>query len=84
MKSSKKQIADLLVIDKILGVNNLANEKQRLLANIRLEHEDATMDELASLMSERLDKVVTKSNINHLFRALSSLAKRYRGEKNED
>jgi DNA-binding transcriptional regulator WhiA len=42
------------------------------------------MDELASLMSERLDKVVTKSNINHLFRALSSLAKRYRGEKNED
>jgi len=84
MKSSKKQIADLLVIDKILGVNNLANEKQRLLANIRLEHEDATMDELASLMSERLDKVITKSNINHLFRALSSLAKRYRGEKNED
>lgn len=84
MKSSNKQIADLLVIDKILGVNNLANEKQRLLANIRLEHEDATMDELASLMSERLDKVVTKSNINHLFRALSSLAKRYRGEKNED
>jgi hypothetical protein len=84
MKSSKKQIADLRVIDKILGVNNLANEKQRLLAKIRLEHEDATMDELASIMSERLDKIVTKSNINHLFRALSILAKRYRGERSED
>ncbi len=84
MNSSSRQIAELQVIDRILGVVNLANEKQRILAQLRLSNEDATMEELATLMSEKLNVKVTKSNVNHLFRSLSVLAKRYRGEGREN
>ncbi len=84
MKSSSRQISELQVIDRILGVQNLANEKQRILAPLRLSNEDATMEELATLMSEKLNVKVTKSNVNHLFRSLSVLAKRYRGEGREN
>ena len=65
-------------------MENLANEKQRLLAEIRLQNEDATMEELAAMLSEKMDKVVTKSNVNHIFRALRVLAKRYRGDDDEN
>ena len=84
MKSSNKQMDDLQVIERVLGIKNLANEKQRILAELRQKNEDATMEELADLMSEKLGKPVTKSNINHIFRALSVLAKRYRGAEHEN
>jgi DNA-binding protein WhiA len=84
LTSAARQLDDLRTIDKILGVKNLANEKQRLLADIRLQNEDATMEELAAMLSKKMDKVVTKSNVNHIFRALRVLAKRYRGDDDEN
>jgi hypothetical protein len=84
MNSSHRQLADIKAIDEILGIEHLANEKQKILARLRLQNEDATMDELAALMGDKMGEVVTKSNVNHLFRALNVLARRYRGEKNED
>jgi DNA-binding protein WhiA len=74
----------LQTIDQILGVKNLANDKQRILAELRLQNEDATLEELANLMSQKLGKDVTKSNVNHLFRALHVLARRYRGDEDEN
>lgn len=84
MRSSNSQLDDIRLIDRILGIKNLSKEKQRLLAELRLQNEDATMEELADLMSSRQGKTITKSNINHLFRALGVLAKRYRGDTNEN
>lgn len=84
MKSSSAQMDDIRVIDKVLGIPNLTNEKQRLLAQLRLISEDASMDELAKSLGERLGKVVSKSNISHLFRSLHALAARYRGENDEN
>lgn len=84
LTSAARQIQDLQTIDQILGVKNLANDKQRILAELRLQNEDATLEELADLMSQKLGKDVTKSNVNHLFRALHVLARRYRGDEDEN
>ena len=60
------------------GIKNIENEKQRELCKLRLENEDASMQELANLLSEKLSKEVTKSNVAHLFRKLHEIAESYR------
>lgn len=79
-EAAQKQLANIKVIEEKLGVNFLANQKLKLLCQLRLLYHDATLDELANMMSEKLEKVVSKSNINHLFRELNDLASRYSGE----
>lgn len=81
MDASKKQIDDIAIIDSKLGIKNIANQKVRLLCEIRLNHEEATMAELAKLLEEETQSPVSKSNINHLFRSLHEMASRYKGEK---
>jgi len=76
--SSKKQIKDIKIIDAVLGIDHVLNKKQQLLMKIRLEHDDASMSELATLLSEQLGEKVSRSNINHLFRAIHVLAEQYK------
>lgn len=84
VQSAKKQIEDIKYIDQVLGIKNIGNLKLKTLAMLRLEHEGASMVELANLLAEKLDKKVSKSSINHLFRSLKDLADKYReGEKHE-
>lgn len=68
-----KQVSEIKVIDKYLGIENIQNPKIKLLCQIRLENESASLLELARIMSERLERPVTKSNVNHLFRAIHQL-----------
>ena len=49
------------------------NDKERMVCRIRLERETASLQEIANILSEQLGKEVTKSNINHIFRALHQL-----------
>ena len=77
--AAKKQIEDIQIIDKVLGIDNVQNEKQRVLMKIRLENEDLTMFELSQKMSEELGEEISKSNINHLFRAIHTQAERFKG-----
>ncbi|HRX14655.1 MAG TPA: DNA-binding protein WhiA, partial [Eubacteriales bacterium] len=67
IEASERQIA---AITKLIesGKLNLVDEKLRQTADMRMEHEDATMDELASLLG------VTKSGVNHRIRKLIELA----------
>lgn len=44
--------------------------KKKALMELRLSHGDASLSELASLLSEELNATVSKSNINHLFREI--------------
>ena len=69
-KTALKQIDEIKYIDKVLGLKNITSSKQRILCQLRLENETASLQDLADLMSEQLDKPVTKSNINHLFRSI--------------
>ena len=79
LSASEKQLEDIKIIDKVLGIKNVQNKKQRALMEIRLEHDDLTLFELAQELSKVLDEPVSKSNINHLFRAIHVTAERYKG-----
>lgn len=72
-----RQVEEIKVIDKALGIENITNAKVRLLCSLRLENESASLADLADLMSERLGKDITKSNINHLFRSIHEMYLRY-------
>lgn len=78
-QAAEVQLKDIQIIDKILGIDNVQNEKQKLLMKIRLEHDDFTLSELATELSKQLNNPVSKSNINHLFRAIHQMAERYKG-----
>ena len=77
--SSKKQIKDIKIIDQVLGIEHVQNKKQQALMRIRLQHDDASLSELAKLLSDELGEPVSRSNINHLFRAIHQSAERYKG-----
>ncbi len=72
-----RQVEEIKVIDKAVGIENIENNKIRLLCSLRLENESASLTDLAELMSERLGKDITKSNINHLFRSIHEMYLRY-------
>ncbi len=71
-----RQLKEIKHIDEKLGIDNISNQKQRKLCELRLRNEQASLQELADLMSEELGTTITKSNINHLFRAIHVLYER--------
>lgn len=82
--SAKHQLEDIKVIEQKLGIQNIANQKMKVLCLLRKENEDASMLELAQLLSEEMEIKVSKSNINHLFRSIHELANRLGGTKDDD
>ena len=75
-ETALKQIEEIKEIKKIIGFETLSNPKMAILCRLRLENEQATMKELATLMSEELGYTISKSNVNHLFRAIHELYER--------
>lgn len=76
VETGKRQAEEIKAIDDMLGIENIGNKKMRILCSLRLENESASLIELADLLSEQMDKPVTKSNINHLFRSIHTLYER--------
>ena len=58
----------------MLGINNISNEKIKRLCRLRIDYPEANYSDLASLLGEEMEINVSKSNINHLFRAIKELA----------
>ena len=78
-KAAQKQIEEIKIIDQVIGIEHLQNEKQKTLMKTRLENEDASLTELSKIMSEALEEEISRSNINHLFRAIHNMAEKYKG-----
>ena len=81
IENSKKQIEEIGVVEKKLGVDNLQNAKLKALCKARLSNPEANYSELAQIISEELDETVSKSNVNHLFIKLRKMVENY--EKNQ-
>ncbi len=75
-ETGARQVEEINLIDEKLGIRNITNEKVRLLCELRLENESASLQELADLLSEKMNKDITKSNINHLFRRIHEIYER--------
>ena len=71
--TGKRQADEIRLVDERLGIKNLRNEKMIVLCELRLENESASLIDLASLMSQKLSKNITKSNVNHIFRSIHEL-----------
>lgn len=76
--AAKNQIKDIKIIDKVLKIENVQNKKHQALMKLRLEHDDYTMFELAQELGRILNQEISKSNINHMFRAIHLMAERYK------
>mgnify|MGYP003294663046 FL=1 len=76
--AAKNQIKDIKIIDKVLKIENVQNKKHQALMKLRLEHDDYTMFELAQELGKILNQEISKSNINHMFRAIHQMAERYK------
>lgn len=73
VNSGKRQKDEINYIKEHLGMNHFKNPKCLVLAELRLENESFSYDDLASLMSQKLNQTITKSNVNHLFRQIHEL-----------
>ena len=70
MSAASRQLMEIRYFQDNGGFSSFQNPKFEALMKLRLEHEDASLDELAELLSDELASTVSKSNINHLFREL--------------
>lgn len=77
----KRQAKEIKYIDDVLGIHTFHNPKKESLCYLRLENKEATLGELAALLSEEHGIVVTKSNVNHMFRSLHDLYIKLQGVK---
>ena len=76
---AKKQIKEIKYIDDVLGIHTFHNPKKELLCYFRLDNDSLSMTDLAEKLSEELGIVITKSNVNHMFRDLHTLYLKLKG-----
>jgi len=79
--NGRRQAKEIKYIDDVLGIHNLHNPKKELLCYLRMENKEASMIELAEMLSEELGQNITKSNVNHMFRSLHDLYIKLQGVK---
>lgn len=77
IKNSKDLVDIINTIDRKVGINNISNVKLRYLCEIKKANPEASYQELANLLSEKLGKKVSKSNVNHLIISLREMKDRY-------
>ena len=70
VKSGKRQQEEIKFLINKYGLENLGNQKVQLAIKYRMEMMSAPLEEIASLISVDLNKHVSKSNVNHIFRKL--------------
>ena len=69
----KRQAREIKYIDDHLGIFTLHNPKKESLCYLRMENKEATLGELAAMLSEEHGITITKSNVNHMLRSLHEL-----------
>lgn len=72
--ASSKQISNIKFIDEKVGINNLP-EKLRVVANLRLNNAEVSLQELCDLMP---NENISKSGMNHRLRKINEYADKLR------
>lgn len=70
-----KQVENILIIQKTIGISNLPVNLQEL-ALLRLENEDISLKELG----EKMNPPLGKSGVNHRFKKIEKIADQYRDQ----
>ena len=80
LATGQRQVKQIEYLLARRGFDAFPSDKSRALMKIRLAHPEASLGELAELLSEELSATVSKSNVNHLFRSLEELYLQEGGE----
>ncbi|MDY2727635.1 MAG: DNA-binding protein WhiA [Candidatus Onthovivens sp.] len=75
IQNSNKQIEMINFIDAKLGIKNISNSKIKELCLLRIEYPEANYVDLAQFLGEKFGISVSKSSVNHLFRAIKDMAR---------
>ena len=76
MDTAKRQVEDIEYIEREVGLSYLP-EKLRVVAEIRLEYFDISLQEIGDMMNPPLGK----SGVNHRLRKISEIAEKLRNEE---
>lgn len=82
LNSAKEQID---AIEKIYANNKeyLLDEKDKQIAKIRLDNPEVNLQEMAEIYSEKFNKSISKSGINHRIRKIKQIASEIKENNNE-
>ena len=80
LATGQRQVKQIEYLLAKRGFDAFPSDKSRALMKIRLAHPEASLGELAELLSEELSATVSKSNVNHLFRSLEEIYLQEGGE----
>lgn len=82
LNSAKEQID---AINKIYKYNKdyLLDEKDKQIAQIRLDNPEINLQEMAEIYSQKYNKPISKSGINHRIRKIKQVASEIKGDINE-
>ena len=73
LATARKQVHQIEYLVERYGFEVFPSDKAEALMHLRLDHPEASLGELAEMLSEELSATVSKSNVNHLFRSLEDL-----------
>ena len=79
LEKATKQIEDINIIEEKLGLKYL-NEKEQIIAKIRLENVDIPLSQIADILLEEYQIKMSKSSVNRVLTSLSEMARRLEGK----
>ena len=82
LNSAKEQID---AINKIFDHNMtyLLDIKDKQIAQIRLDNPEANLQEIAQIYTEKFEKTISKSGVNHRIRKIKQIASEIKDDDNE-
>lgn len=82
LNSAKEQIDS---INKIFDANKeyLLDSKDKQIIQIRLDNPEANLQEIADIYTQKFNKSLSKSGVNHRIRKIKQIANEIEGDKNE-
>jgi DNA-binding protein WhiA len=77
--AAKKQKEAIQLIDQIVGIEKLNHPRLEKLSRLRMKYDSSSLEELSMMMSDHFQKPISKSQLNHHFRAILALAQKLKG-----
>jgi DNA-binding protein WhiA len=77
--AAKKQKEAIQLIDHIVGIEKLNHPRLEKLSRLRMKYDSSSLEELSTMMSDHFQKPISKSQLNHHFRAILALAQKLKG-----
>ena len=73
MATAARQIKEIEYLESHSCLSGLNSKKIALVARIRVENPESSLEEIADIASSEINSVITKSNVNHIMRKIHDI-----------